>query len=251
MNYLAEEFGIIRIPLTKELHEKYCKTIIDLIVAQYTEKDPSSVGVSYEEQLKYFEEEYLELFSNDDSHIITFLYFDGETKEFIGTFMLRDAYKFNLKHKEQLKTMDPEDKFLDYFKKITKGCDEFVNNYNIKAGECIYGTNLVIAPEYMKKIKSRGLKLIYSIFVDSFEWCNLNGIRYGVWTQFKPSLIVSTKALFKIREDRDFEFVGGDKSIVKGKLFLVSLDDKEALDRTKKKMKEVCKPRESKERARL
>lgn len=244
MSYLAKEFNIIRVPLTKELHQKYCKTIIDLIVSQYCEKDPSSVGVSYEEQLKYFEEEYLGLFSTDDSQIITFLYFDGETKEFIGTFMLRDTYKFNIKHKKELANMDPNDKFLDYFVKITQGCDEFIAKYNIKAGECIYGTNLVIAPEYMKKIKSRGLKLIYSIFVDSFEWCYENGIRYGCWTQFKPSLIVSTQALFKIEEARDFCFIGGDKSIVTGKLFLVTLNDREALIRTKEKMNQTCQPKE-------
>ena len=239
-SYLAQEFGIDRVVLTKELHTKYCKKIIDLIVSQYFEKDPSSIGVSYDEQIKYFEEEYMGLFSTDDSQIVTFLYFDGETKEFIGTFMMRDAFKFNKKHKDQLAVIDPEDKFKDYFERITSSCDQIIDRYNIKERQCIYGTNLVIAPQYMKKIKSKGLKLIYSIFVDSFEWCYENNIKYGLWTQFKPSLIVSTQALFKIEEARDFEFVGGDKSVVKGKLFLVTLDDREALLKTKLKMNETC-----------
>ena len=250
MSYLAKEFGIERVTLTKELHQKYCKTIIELLTVQYCEKDPSSVGVSYEEQLKYFEEEFMELFSTDDSQIITFLYFDSTTKEFIGTFMLRDAYLFNLKHKEVLKAMDPKDKFKDYFTQITQHSDALVEKYNIKPKECIYGTNLVIAPDYMKRIKSKGLKLIFSIFVDSFEWCYENNIKYGLWTQFKPSLIVSTQAIFKIREANDFKFIGGDFSIIQGKLFLVSLDDKEALEKTKLKMNETCQPR-SKPRASL
>lgn len=239
MSYLAQEFGIERVELTKELHAKYCNRIVELIADQYTAKDPSSVGVSYEENYKYFKEEFEGLFSTDDSQIVTFLYFDGTTKEFIGTFMMRDAYKFNIRHKEQLLTMDPEDKFLDYFKRITASCDEIINKYNIKERQCIYGTNLVISPDYMKKIKSKGLKLIYSIFVDSFEWCYDNGITYGLWTQFKPSLIVSTQALFKIEEGRDFSFIGGDKSVIKGKLFLTRLNDKEALNRTKLKMNET------------
>ena len=209
-------------------------------MSQYFEKDPSSIGVSYDEQYRYFEEEYMSLFSSEDTQIVTFLYFDGKTKEFIGTFMMRDTYKFNIKHKEQLAVMDPEDKFKDYFVKITKCCDEIIERYNIKERECIYGTNLVIAPEYMKKIRSKGLKLIYSIFVDSFEWCFENGIKYGLWTQFKDSLIVSTQALFKIEEARDFNFIGGDKSIVKGKLFVVTLNDREALNKTKLKMNETC-----------
>lgn len=239
MSYLSQEFNIDRVVLTKELHAVYYKQILDLIVSQYFEKDPSSIGVSYDEQLKYFEEEFLNLFTTDDSQIVTFLYFDGETKEFVGTFMMRDAYKFNLKHKEQLVGMDPEDKFRDYFERITGSCDSLFQKYNIKERECIYGTNLAIAPQYMKKIRSKGLKLIYSIFVDSFEWCYNNGIKYGIWTQFKPSLIVSTQALFKIEEAKDFDFIGGDKSVVKGKLFLVTLNDREALEKTKLKMNET------------
>lgn len=240
MSYLSKEFSIDRVPLTKELHKQYCQTIIELIASQYYEKDPSSIGVTYDEQIKFFEDEYMGLYSTDDTQIVTFLYFDSITKEFIGTFMLRDAYKFNQRHKDQLVVMDPDDKFKSYFEKITQQCDALIEKYKIKERQCIYGTNLAMSPEYMKKIKSRGLKLIYSIFVDGFEWCYENNILYGLWTQFKESLIISTHAIFKIEESHDFIFVGGDKSIVTGKLFLVTMNDKEALEKTKIKMNEIC-----------
>lgn len=240
MSALSQEFGLERIILNKDLHEKYCSTLIELIASQYYQKDPSSVGVSYEEQIKYFQEEFNGLFSTDQTQIVTFLYFDRATKELVGTFMLRDAYLFNEKHKKDLKGMDPDDKFLDYFTRITTSCDELFDKYNIKEKQAIYGTNLVVAPEFMKKIKSKGLKLIFTIFVDTVEWICENKIPYGIWTQFKESLILSTQTLFNVQEMRDFEFIGGDKSLVKGKLFLVNTYDLEYLEKAKKKLQGPC-----------
>ena len=234
-----DEFNLKTVILDEALYKKHYKQLIDLTSSQYYKKDPSSIGLNYEEQIKYFDDEYKGLFTTDKTAIVTFLYMDKTTGELMGTFMFRDAYVYNEKYKKELMTMSQNAQYFDYFTRITQACDTIFKKHNIKEGQCIYGTNLAVSGELMKRVRSKGLKLIFTIFLDALDWSCQNKWPYGIWTQFKESLIVSTQLVFTVKEALDFEFRAADfKTDVKGKLFLAMAGDKKQIEDSKRKINE-------------
>ena len=234
-----DEFNLKTVVLDEILYRKHYKQLVELTSSQYYQKDPSSIGLNLEETTQYFEDEYKDLFTTDKTMVVTFLYFDKTTDELLGTFMFRDAYIYNEKYKNELKTMTAEAQFFDYFTKITQASETLFKKYDIKEKQCIYGTNLAMNPNLMKRVRSKGLKLIFTIFLDALDWACQNKWPYGIWTQFKESLIVSTQLVFTVKEALDFEFRAADfKTDVKGKLFLAMAGDKKQIEESRRKINE-------------
>lgn len=237
-----DEFNLKTVILDEALYKKYYKQLVELTSSQYYKKDPSSIGLSYDEEIQYFEDEFKGLFTTDKTMVVTFLYMDKTTEELMGTFMFRDAFVYNEKYKKELKAMSEQAQYYDYYSKITQACDTIFKKHNIKEGQCIFGTNLAVSGELMKKVRSKGLKLIFTIFLDALDWACQNNWSYGIWTQFKESLIVSTQLVFTVKEALDFEFRAADfKTDVKGKLFLAMAGDKKQIEESRRKINEKSK----------
>ena len=232
-----DEFNLKTVVLDETLFRKHHKELVELTSSQYYQKDPSSTGLSLEETVQYFDDEYKDLFATDTTMVVTFLYLDKTTDELLGTFMFRDAYLNNEKYKIELKTMNAEAQLFDYFSKITQASESIFKKYDIKEKQCIYGTNLAMNPNLMKRVRSKGLKLIFTIFLDALDWACQNNWPFGIWTQFKESLIVSTQLVFTVKEALDFEFKAADfKTDVKGKLFLAMAGDKKQIEESRIKV---------------
>lgn len=228
-------YGLEKHVLTKEMLPLYYKQIVNLITNQYYQKDPGCIGWTLEELQGYFEEEYSEIFNKEEGIISTFIYLN-EKNEIVGTFMYRDMFIYNEQKKRSLEKMAPDYKDRDYIEKIQSNCQNFIDLYGIQPKQCLLGTNLAFSADLMQKFKEKPLQFIFTVFLDGLEWAVKNGIKMGFWTQFRPSLITSTERLFKILENKNFEFRAGDGlSTIKGRLFLVKFDW-ESIEIAKKKL---------------
>jgi hypothetical protein len=204
-----------------------------MIVGQYFNKDPASRGLSYEQLYQYFKEEYDQIFTNDETFVHAFLYFNQEGR-LVATFMFRDAVLYVKAHKKILEGMKPTDSFYDYYLQFCRIAEGYFNKFNVKKGECLYGTNLAFSAEFLEFLGSAKnvLNVILATFIDKANWWREKAMRekvfpYSMWTQFRKSLITTTKSLFNCLGDDDFKFVGGDNVIVDGKLFFVTYKKKE------------------------
>lgn len=223
---LFNTFQLTRKDLTKELWNKYSSEIMPMIVIQHYRKDPSSRGLTYEQLYQYFKEEYDQIFTNDDSFLHAFLFFD-QKGDLVGTFMFRDAYIYTLTHKKILEEIMPTDLFYDYYVQVCHIADGYWDKYHVGAGECLYGTNLAFSAKYLEFLKEKKvLRMLLAVFIDLNGWWrekrfSEGKFRYSMWTQFRKSLITTTQALFNCLEEEDFKFIAADNSKVHGKLFFL------------------------------
>jgi len=230
---LSKHYNLTCKDLTKELWSQYSSELMTMIVSQYFNKDPSSRGLSYEQLYKYFKDEYDQIFTNDVSFVHAFLYFNQEGR-LVGTFMFRDAVIYVQTHRKILQGMKPTDSFYDYYLQFCLIAEGYFNKFNVKKGECLYGTNLAFSAEFLESLGSAKnvLNVILATFIDKANWWREKAMSekvfpYSMWTQFRKSLITTTKALFNCLGDDDFKFVGGDNVAVEGKLFFVTYKKKE------------------------
>ena len=229
MSLLNDVLKLKRVDLTKDLFNKYREALLDMLTVQYYAKDPSSAGCSYEVLYKYFEDEYESIFTTDASYKAGFLYFDEE-ENFVGGFMIRDAYLTGKVHEKAMVNMKPTDDFYDFYVALLKHFAELWSKYGIKENDAIYGTNLVFSAKFLTKFKGKAvLNLIFAMFADlsQFWATRLPEFKYGVWVQLRPSLYTTTMKVFNVVEGRDFVFMDDKGTQVEGKLFLVTKKEPE------------------------
>ena len=230
---LSTHYNLYAKDLTKDLWNQYSGELMTMVTSQYFNKDPSSRGLTYEQLYQYFKDEYDQLFTKDESFVHCFLYFSDQGK-LVGTFMFRDAVEYVKMHKKILEGMKPTDSFYDYYVQFCLIADGYFKKFNAKKGDCLYGTNLAFSADLLQYMGNAQnvLNLILACFIDQAnwwrEWAEKDKVfPYSMWTQFRKSLITTTKALFNTLGDDDFKFVGGDGVMVDGKLFFVTYKKRE------------------------
>lgn len=231
MSFLNDEIKIKKVQITPELYTLHRKELLDLLVTQYFRKDPTSYASSYEILLKYFQEEYDEIFTTDKSFISGFLYFDAEGS-LVGTFMFRDAYISCKSHELALEKMTADDSFYGYYVELKKHTNEFFQKYDLKEGSTVYGTNLAFSAKFLENFKGKKvLYLIFAVFLDLSEYWEkyLSSYKYAIWVQLRQSLYSITMKMFNCIENREFVFIGDDKIKYEGKVFLVQRNNNEEL----------------------
>ena len=148
--------------------------------------------------------------------------------------MIRDAYLICKFHEKAAEKMIPTDNFYDYFVQLIKHTNELFSKYNIREGDSIYGTNMAFSARYLEKYKGKKvLSLIFAMFADLSQWWekNLKDFKYGIWVQMRQSLTSVTMQVFNILEAKDFIFMGDDKIMHDGKVFLVQIKDIEEVNK--------------------
>ena len=93
---------------------------------------------------------------------------------------------------------------------------------------------MAFSARYLEKYKGKKvLSLIFAMFADLSQWWekNLKDFKYGIWVQMRQSLTSVTMQVFNILEAKDFIFMGDDKIMHDGKVFLVQIKDIEEVNK--------------------
>lgn len=231
-SFIEIHFGVRKVPLTKPLWEQYKTQLMKMIVDQYYNKDPSCGGLSHSQVKEYFEDEYKTLFE-DKSIVETFLVFDKDNS-FVGTFMFRDAYLYTKLHRECLEKLKPNEPFYDYYLQFCNIADGFIKNHELREGNGLYGTNLAFTSAFLNKLQDKVLLFLMAFFIEMSMWISKKRIeegkiRFGMWTQFRKSLMTATESIFDVIDSKDFSFKAYDDTQCNGKLFFVKDKSQEHL----------------------